>query len=336
VNGPCTRGRQDQRRLRPRSGRWCRRRVPREPRASVSRRAPRRCARLRHEPSRSRCPSPSRTRPPRPWSPHTGAALPRPGGRSIWPGSAWPARLPRDGGIAAGRAVDTDDDHFVHATRLARSGRGRSAGGSLATTSLILHSPRASWRGGSRPDRRCAGCDILSCRSADPVGDGSRPWPLRHDGPYQFPGRSAPMTCCPLHVSVLASLDTTYGVAALWVGLAMLASVISIRAGLSVALVEILVGVVGGNLLGMTPKRVDRLPRRLRQRPAHLPRGGGDRSGVPAPFPRPQPRTSAASASPPPSPAPGRSPCSSSTGGCMPARSRASRSRPPRSPSSMR
>jgi Kef-type K+ transport system membrane component KefB len=44
-----------------------------------------------------------------------------------------------------------------------------------------------------------------------------------------------------------------YGIATLWVGLAFLASVISIRIGLSVALVEILVGVVGGNLLGMTP-----------------------------------------------------------------------------------
>jgi Kef-type K+ transport system membrane component KefB len=61
------------------------------------------------------------------------------------------------------------------------------------------------------------------------------------------------MSCCPIHVSVLDSLDTTYGIAALWIGLALLASVISIRIGLSVALVEILVGVVGGNLLGMTP-----------------------------------------------------------------------------------
>jgi Kef-type K+ transport system membrane component KefB len=61
------------------------------------------------------------------------------------------------------------------------------------------------------------------------------------------------MSCCPIHVSLLDSLDTTYGIAALWIGLALLASVISIRIGLSVALVEILVGVVGGNLLGMTP-----------------------------------------------------------------------------------
>ena len=61
------------------------------------------------------------------------------------------------------------------------------------------------------------------------------------------------MSCCPVHLTFLDSLNTTYGIAALWVGLAFLASVISIRAGLSVALVEILVGVAGGNLLGMTP-----------------------------------------------------------------------------------
>jgi Sodium/hydrogen exchanger family len=60
------------------------------------------------------------------------------------------------------------------------------------------------------------------------------------------------MSCCPIHASFLDSLNTTDGIAALWVGLAVLASVISIRIGLSVALVEILVGVVGGNLLGMT------------------------------------------------------------------------------------
>jgi Kef-type K+ transport system membrane component KefB len=61
------------------------------------------------------------------------------------------------------------------------------------------------------------------------------------------------VSCCPVHMSFLDSLNTTYGIAALWVGMAFLASVISVRVGLSVALVEILVGVVGGNLLGMTP-----------------------------------------------------------------------------------
>lgn len=40
---------------------------------------------------------------------------------------------------------------------------------------------------------------------------------------------------------------------ALWIGLALLASLISIRIAVSVALVEIVLGAVGGNMLGMTP-----------------------------------------------------------------------------------
>jgi len=43
-----------------------------------------------------------------------------------------------------------------------------------------------------------------------------------------------------------------YTVAAVWMALALLASVISIRAGLSVALVEILVGTIAGNLPGVS------------------------------------------------------------------------------------
>jgi Kef-type K+ transport system membrane component KefB len=39
--------------------------------------------------------------------------------------------------------------------------------------------------------------------------------------------------------------------AATWMGLAFLASLISIRIGISVALVEILVGVAAGNFLGI-------------------------------------------------------------------------------------
>jgi len=40
---------------------------------------------------------------------------------------------------------------------------------------------------------------------------------------------------------------------ALWIGLALLASLISIRVAVSVALIEIVLGAFGGNLLGMTP-----------------------------------------------------------------------------------
>jgi Kef-type K+ transport system membrane component KefB len=46
-------------------------------------------------------------------------------------------------------------------------------------------------------------------------------------------------------------LENIWFTAAIWVGLALAASLISIRIGISVALVEIAVGVVGGNYLGL-------------------------------------------------------------------------------------
>jgi Kef-type K+ transport system membrane component KefB len=46
--------------------------------------------------------------------------------------------------------------------------------------------------------------------------------------------------------------DNVFLIAAAWVGLALLASLISIRLGISVALIEILVGVAAGNLTGLT------------------------------------------------------------------------------------
>jgi Kef-type K+ transport system membrane component KefB len=45
--------------------------------------------------------------------------------------------------------------------------------------------------------------------------------------------------------------DTTYYIAALWLGLALAASLISIRVGISVALIEIAVGVFAGNAFGL-------------------------------------------------------------------------------------
>ena len=47
--------------------------------------------------------------------------------------------------------------------------------------------------------------------------------------------------------------NNVYVVAAIWVGLALIASMVSIRIGLSVALVEIIVGVVAGNLFQLAP-----------------------------------------------------------------------------------
>ncbi len=46
-------------------------------------------------------------------------------------------------------------------------------------------------------------------------------------------------------------MDNAYLITALWMGLALLASLVSIRIGISVALVEIGLGVVGGNFLGL-------------------------------------------------------------------------------------
>ena len=46
-------------------------------------------------------------------------------------------------------------------------------------------------------------------------------------------------------------MDSVYFVAAAWMGLALLASLVSIRLGISVALIEIVVGVVAGNVAGL-------------------------------------------------------------------------------------
>lgn len=46
-------------------------------------------------------------------------------------------------------------------------------------------------------------------------------------------------------------MDNIWLVAAIWMGMAFLASLISIRIGISVALIEILVGIVAGNFLGI-------------------------------------------------------------------------------------
>lgn len=46
-------------------------------------------------------------------------------------------------------------------------------------------------------------------------------------------------------------IDNIWLIAALWMGMALIASLISIRIGISVALIEILIGVVAGNFLGI-------------------------------------------------------------------------------------
>jgi Kef-type K+ transport system membrane component KefB len=48
-------------------------------------------------------------------------------------------------------------------------------------------------------------------------------------------------------------MPLTWDTAAIWMGMALLASLISVRIGISVALVEICVGIVGGNVLAIQP-----------------------------------------------------------------------------------
>jgi len=48
-------------------------------------------------------------------------------------------------------------------------------------------------------------------------------------------------------------VEHTWFVSALWMGLALLAALLSMRLAISVALVEIVVGAIGGNWLGLTP-----------------------------------------------------------------------------------
>jgi Kef-type K+ transport system membrane component KefB len=48
-------------------------------------------------------------------------------------------------------------------------------------------------------------------------------------------------------------MENVWLISALWIGLALVSALISIRVGISVALIEIIVGSFGGNLLGLTP-----------------------------------------------------------------------------------
>ncbi len=48
-------------------------------------------------------------------------------------------------------------------------------------------------------------------------------------------------------------VENIWLMSALWVGLALMATLISIRLAVSVTLIEIMVGALGGNLLGLAP-----------------------------------------------------------------------------------
>ena len=49
------------------------------------------------------------------------------------------------------------------------------------------------------------------------------------------------------------TVESMWAVAALWIGMALIATLISIRLGVSVALVEICVGIAGGNIISLQP-----------------------------------------------------------------------------------
>jgi Kef-type K+ transport system membrane component KefB len=72
-------------------------------------------------------------------------------------------------------------------------------------------------------------------------------WPKRPGGSFCLP---VPVWNDPkFHGGFVAS--NVWLVASVWMGLALLASIVSIRLGVSVALIEILVGVIAGNALGV-------------------------------------------------------------------------------------
>src|SRR5213594_2683276 len=62
-------------------------------------------------------------------------------------------------------------------------------------------------------------------------------------------GRSFFMLNSILVSSLSGVLENVWFVAAIWMGLALVASLVSIRTGISVALIEILIGVLAGNFL---------------------------------------------------------------------------------------
>lgn len=74
-------------------------------------------------------------------------------------------------------------------------------------------------------------------------------------------------------------MENIWLTSAVWIGLALLVSLMSIRLAISVALIEIMAGTAAGNKLGLSSTTwIDRLAGRSRVRPPHIPCGSGDRS----------------------------------------------------------
>lgn len=69
-------------------------------------------------------------------------------------------------------------------------------------------------------------------------------------------------------------MQNIWFVAAVWMGLALAASLVSIWTGISVALIEILVGVFAGNAFHLQAQRVDWISRHARKRCPNISRRG--------------------------------------------------------------
>ena len=74
-------------------------------------------------------------------------------------------------------------------------------------------------------------------------------------------------------------MQNVWLVSSVWLGLALAASIISIRVAISVALIEIMVGAIAGNTIGLT-SRVGQLSGWLRRDHAHVSGRHGDRQPV--------------------------------------------------------
>ena len=72
-------------------------------------------------------------------------------------------------------------------------------------------------------------------------------------------------------------MDNVWLASALWIGLALVASIVSMRVAISVALIEIMVGAVAGNIVGAAAGALGEFSRRIRRHPAHFPGRRGDR-----------------------------------------------------------
>ena len=71
-----------------------------------------------------------------------------------------------------------------------------------------------------------------------------------------------------------------YQLAAVLAAVVLVAIMVSVELGVTVALIELTLGVVAGNVFDLTQSRLARLHRRVRLDRAHIPRRDGGRPGL--------------------------------------------------------